>query len=344
MPMQTAQATLVTGATGFVGSRLVAWLARTGDDVRALARPASETRALDGLPVTIVRGDLRDPASLRDACRGVRRVFHVAADYRLWAPDPRVIYESNVAGTENLLRAAAEAQVNRIVYTSTVATIAVERPGGLPTESTEATIGDMVGPYKRSKLLAEQAARRAAAEGLPVVIVNPTAPVGPGDWKPTPTGQIIVDALRGRMPAYLDTGLNLVDVDDVAAGHVLAAERGRVGERYLLGGRNMTLKEILDTLARLTGRAAPRVRLPYGVALVAGHLSEAVARITGHPPAIPLDGVRMARHRMFVDASKATRELGFAPGPVEAALGRAVEWYRAHGYAGSTRGQSAASW
>lgn len=339
MPMQTAQATLVTGATGFVGSRLVALLARSGGEVRALARPSSDTRALEGLPVAIVRGDLRDPASLRDACHGVQRVFHVAADYRLWAPDPQVIYDSNVAGTENLLRAAAAARVERVVYTSTVATIAVDRPGGLATEATEATLDEMVGHYKRSKLLAEQAVRRAATEGLPVVIVNPTTPVGPGDWKPTPTGQIIVDALRGRMPAYIDTGLNVVDVDDVAAGHVLAAERGRVGERYLLGGRNMTLKEILDAIARITGRAAPRVRLPYSVALVAGHVSEAVARLTGNRPAVPLDGVRMARHRMFVDASKATRELGFAPGSVEAALARAVEWYRSHGYAeGGRRG------
>ena len=324
--------TLVTGATGFVGSQLVRLLLTRDEPVRVLARPTALTRALDGLPVEWAYGDLRDPASLRAACRGVRRVFHVAADYRLWSPDPRAIYESNVAGTRHLLQAAAEAGVERFIYTSTVATIAMDRPGPLPDESAEARLEDMVGPYKRSKFLAEQEARRAAAEGLPVVIVSPTTPVGPGDWKPTPTGRIIVDFLRGRMPAYVDTGLNLVAVEDVAAGHLLAAERGAIGERYLLGARTMTLKDLLATLAALTGRAAPRVRLPYSVALAAGYASEALARLTGREPRVPLDGVRMARHRMFVDCSRATRELGFVPGPVEDALARAVQWYTAHRY------------
>ncbi|MDE3154132.1 MAG: NAD-dependent epimerase/dehydratase family protein [Acidobacteriota bacterium] len=324
--------TLVTGATGFVGSQLVRLLLARNEPVRVLVRPTALTRALEGLPVEWAYGDLRDQASLQAACRGVRRVFHVAADYRLWARDPQAIYESNVGGTRHLLRAAADAGVERFIYTGTVATIAMGRPGPLPDETAEARLDEMIGPYKRSKFLAEQEVRRAAAAGLPVVIVSPTTPVGPGDWKPTPTGKIIVDFLQGRMPAYVDTGLNLVAVEDVAAGHLLAAERGTIGERYLLGGRNLTLRELLGTLAALTGRKAPRVRLPYGVALAAGYASEAVSRLTGREPRVPLDGVRMARHRMFVDCSKATREIGFAPGPVDEALARAIAWYVAHRY------------
>ncbi|HVC18837.1 MAG TPA: hopanoid-associated sugar epimerase [Vicinamibacterales bacterium] len=335
--------TLVTGATGFVGSELVRQLVARGEQVRVLVRPTARTRVVDGLPVETVYGDLRDPASLRDACRGVHRVFHVAADYRLWSPEPQVIYDSNVAGTRHLLAAAGDAGAERIVYTSTVATIAVDRPGGLPDETTEARLDEMIGHYKRSKFMAEQEARLAAARGLPVVIVNPTTPVGPGDWKPTPTGRIIVDFLRGRMPAYIDTGLNLVAVEDVAAGHLLAAERGRVGERYLLGARNMTLREILAALAQITGRRAPRVRLPYAVAFAAGCASEAVARLTGREPVVPLDGVRMARHRMFVDCTRATRELGFTPGPVDAALERAVRWYTAHRYVADAGDHEAAA-
>ena len=335
--------TLVTGATGFVGSQLVRLLLTRNEPVRVLARPTALTRALDGLPVEWAYGDLREPASLQAACRGVRRVFHVAADYRLWSPDPQAIYDSNVAGTRHLLVAAAEAGVERFIYTSTVATIAMGRPGPLPDETAEARLDEMIGPYKRSKFLAEREVRRAAAAGLPVVIVSPTTPVGPGDWKPTPTGRIIVDFLRGRMPAYVDTGLNLVAVEDVAAGHLLAAERGRIGERYLLGARNMTLKELLATLAAITGRPAPRVRLPYPMALAAGYASEAFARLTGREPRVPLDGVRMARHRMFVDCSKAARELGFQPGPVEDALARAVRWYVAHQYVTGPAGDAGAA-
>jgi len=323
---------LVTGATGFIGSHLTRVLVARGCRVRALVRPDSRLDELKGLSVDVVRGDLRDPASLARAVDGVRRVFHAAADYRLWTPDPQALYASNVEGTRHLIDACRRIELDRFIHTSSVATLAVPRGTALPDETTVARIGEMVGHYKRSKLLAEQEVLAAAATGLPAVIVNPTTPVGPGDWKPTPTGRMIVDFLRGRMVAYLDTGLNLVPVEDVAEGHLLAAERGRVGERYILGGRNMALKEIFDALAVVSGRPAPRVRMPFAVALAAGYASEMFARISSREPPVPLEGVRMARHKMFVDASKAQRELGFAPGSVEEALGRAVSWYRERGY------------
>jgi dihydroflavonol-4-reductase len=330
--------TLVTGATGFVGSHVARQLAAGGEQVRALVRASSQRRWLDSLPIVIFPGDLRYPETLERACRGVKRVYHVAADYRLWSADPAEIYENNVTGTHNLLEAARRAGVERFVYTSTVATIirhGKSQPGALPDETTAASQDEMIGHYKRSKFLAEQEALRAAASGLPVVIVNPTAPVGPGDWKPTPTGRIILDFLRGRMPAYVDTGLNLVAVEDVAAGHLLAAERGRIGERYILGHRNMSLKEILGVLARISGRRAPRLRLPHAAAYMAGLASEIAARVSGGEPRIPLEGVRMSRQKMYVEAGKAVRELGFAPGSVEAALERAVRWYQAGGHAGT---------
>lgn len=334
--------TLVTGASGFVGSHVARQLVAAGDSVRILVRRSSRLEYLDGLTAERIEGDLRDEASIRRAMKGVRRVFHVAADYRLWARNPEEIYDSNVGGTRRLLDAAAAERVSRIVYTSTVATIAVTQPEGphdaLPDESTPAVVDQMIGHYKRSKFLAEAEAKKAAAAGLPVVIVNPTTPVGPGDWKPTPTGKIIVDFVNGKMPAYVDTGLNLVAVEDVAAGHLLAAERGRVGERYLLGARNMTLKQILEALAVITGRPAPRVRLPHAVALAAGYADTWLSRLVGRAPSIPVEGVKMSRHRMFVGKGKAERELGFAPGPVEAALARAVAWYQEHGY---TRGRVA---
>jgi dihydroflavonol-4-reductase len=287
---------------------------------------------LEDLAAELVEGDMRDKASLARALSGVQRVFHVAADYRLWSRRTEEIYESNVAGTRNLLEAARNAGVERFVYTSTVATIAVPRSGSLPNEETQARLEEMIGHYKRSKFLAEQEALRAAAGGLPVVIVNPTAPIGPADWKPTPTGRIIVDFLRGRMPAYVDTGLNFVAVEDVAAGHVLAAERGRVGQRYILGGRNMTLKGFLDALAAITGKAAPRMRLPHAVALAAAHADELVSRMLGCEPQIPVEGVKISRHKMWVESSKAAQELGYQAGPVEAALERAVRWYEEHRY------------
>jgi dihydroflavonol-4-reductase len=324
--------TLVTGATGFLGSHVARELAGRGGSVRVLVRPSSDSRALDGLDAERFSGDLRDRASLERAVDNVQRIYHVAADYRLWARNPREIYESNVTGTQNLLDAARRAGVERFIYTSTVATIAVPREGGLPDERTQSSIGEMIGHYKRSKFEAEQAALRAGESGLPVVIVNPTTPVGPGDWKPTPTGKMIVDFLNGRMPGYVDTGLNFVPVEDCARGHLLAAERGRIGERYILGGCNLTLKQMLDILSSISGRRAPRWKFPHALAYAAGCVDSAVSRLVGREPQIPLEGVRMARHKMFVDASKAGRELGFAPGPIEAAFERAVAWYESNGY------------
>ncbi len=325
--------TLVTGATGFVGGHVARQLLAAGQRVRVLVRPSSNLRVLDDLSVERAEGDLGDLVSLDRAMRGVRRVFHVAADYRLWARHPEAIYATNVEGTRRLFEVAGQAGVERIVYTSTVATIAVTtQDGSLPSEETLATLDQMIGHYKRSKFLAELEAVKAAAAGLPIVIVNPTAPVGPGDWKPTPTGRIILDFLNGKMPAYVDTGLNVVGVEDVAAGHVLAAERGRIGERYILGARNMTLKQILDALAAITGRPAPHLRLPHAVALAAGYADELFSRIIGREPQIPIEGVKMSRHRMFVASDKAERELGYKPAAVEPALAAAVRWYEQHGY------------
>jgi dihydroflavonol-4-reductase len=323
---------LVTGATGFLGSHVARLLAERGQRVRVLVRAGRQGSHLDNLPVEQVTGDLRDAASLAAATEGVETVYHVAADYRLWAREPREIYESNVAGTRNLLQAASNAGVARFVYTSTVATVAVPHGDTLPDERTQSSLDQMIGHYKRSKWMAEQEAVSAAQAGMPVVIVNPTTPVGPGDAKPTPTGRTIVDFLNGRMPAYVETGLNWLPVEDAAAGHLLAAERGVAGERYILGGENLSLKQVLDMLAAVSDQPAPRVRLPHAVVLAAGYLDAAVSRVLGREPRIPLEGVRMARHSMFVDASKARRELGFAPGPVSAALERAVRWYQANGY------------
>jgi dihydroflavonol-4-reductase len=324
--------TLVTGASGFVGSHVARQLVAAGQSVRVLVRRGSNLAALGGLHVECFEGDLRDTSSLERAVLGVRRVYHVAADYRLWTPRPEEIYETNVEGTRRLLAAAKNAGVERIVYTSTVATIAVPRHGALPNEDTRATVDEMIGHYKRSKFLAEQVAVEAAAAGVPVVIVNPTAPVGPWDWKPTPTGRIILDFLKGKMPAYVDTGLNVAAVEDIAAGHLLAAEKGRIGERYILGARNMTLKQILDALSAITGRPAPRVRLPHAIALAAGYADELFSRLAGREPQIPVEGVKMSRLRMFVESDKAARELGYKPTSVEAALERAVRWYEEHGY------------
>jgi dihydroflavonol-4-reductase len=324
--------TLVTGASGFLGSHIARLLVERGDGVRVLLRQTSQTRLLEGLAAERVPGDLRDPASLDKALSGVHTVYHVAADYRLWARDPREIYESNVQGTRNLLEAARRAEVEKFVYTSTVGTVAVPRDAALPDESVVTSLDEMTGVYKRSKWLAEQEARKAAAAGLPVIIVNPTTPVGPGDAKPTPTGRIIVDFLNGRMPAYVDTGLNFVPVEDAAAGHILAAERGRIGERYILGGENLTLKRALQILSQVSGRPAPRVRVPHVLALGAAYADAALSRLIGREPQIPLEGVRMARHSMFVNTEKARAELGFSPGPLTAAFERAVRWYESNGY------------
>ena len=332
--------TLLTGATGFLGSHVARLLVARGDRTRALVRPSSNLRAIDSLPLERVLGDLRDPASLRRALDGVRRVFHIAADYRLDVRDPREMYESNVVGTRNLLEAARSAGVAQFIYTSTVATIAVHRPNLLPNEETPTSLQEMIGHYKRSKYMAEQEALRFAAEGFPVIIVNPSTPVGPGDWKPTPSGRILLDFLNRRMPGYVDTGLNWVPVEDCAAGHLLAAGRGRPGQRYILGAANLTLKELLDMLSSLTGIPAPRFRFPHAVALVAGYFDRGVSRLLGRTPQIPVEGVRMSRHRMFVDCSKAGRELGFRPGPIDAALERAIRWYEENGYVRDGRASS----
>jgi len=327
-------AALVTGGTGFVGANLVRELLRDGRAVRVLARPGGDRRALAELPVEIVEGDLLDPPSLRSAVRGVTTVFHVAADYRLWARDPNALYRANLDGTRAILQASADAGVGRIVYTSTVGALGIPRDGTPGTEETPVTLGDMVGPYKRSKFIAEQVALEFARAGLPVVVVNPSAPIGPWDVKPTPTGQMIVDALRGRLFATVDTGLNLVHVRDVARGHILAEARGRVGEKYILGHAegNLALATICRLIAELGGCRAPRVRIPYAVAWCAAACSEGFARLTGGVPKVPLDAVRMARKRMFFSPAKAVRELGLPQTDVREAVREAVEWFFQHGY------------
>ena len=315
---------LVTGASGFLGWHVAKLLLERDAAVRALVRPGSQ---VDGLAVETATGDLRDPASLERAVAGCELLFHVAADYRLWAKDPRDLYSSNVDGTRNLLEAARKAGVRRVVYTSTVGCIGIPH-GGIGDESTPVTLEDMAGDYKRSKFQAEQVALEFARAGLDVVIVNPTAPIGDHDVKPTPTGKIVLDFLNGQMPAFIDTGLNVVDVRDTAAGHLLACEHGRSGERYILGSENLTLAQILQKLAAITGKKAPSVRLPYAVAYCAGACSTAWAELTGTPPRVPMDAVRMARKKMWVTHEKARRELGFEPGPAEVALQRAVDWFR----------------
>jgi dihydroflavonol-4-reductase len=333
--------TLVTGAAGFLGSHVARQLVGRGESVRVLLRASSSNRAIADLPLEYVTGDLRDAASLDRAMAGIRHVYHVAADYRLWAKRSQDIYDSNVGGTKNLLSAAERAGVELLVYTSTVATIAVDRkPAGngvegaasLPNEFTDAKLEEMIGHYKRSKWQAEKLVLDAAKAGAPVIVAMPTTPVGPWDWKPTPTGKIVVDFLNGKMPGYVETGLNFVGVEDCAAGHLLVAERGKVGERYLLGAENLTLKALLDTLAHLTGLPAPKLKIPHGLALTAAYAETAFSRLLGREPQIPVEGVKIAQHLMFVDASRAQRELGFQPSPVAAALERAVRWYEANGY------------
>jgi dihydroflavonol-4-reductase len=326
--------TLITGATGFVGSAVLRQLINAGHSVRSLIRANSDRRNLAGLPVEIMIGDLKDRASLDRALAGCSILFHVAADYRLWVPNPQEIYETNVTGTCNIMLAAAQAGVTRIVYTSSVATLGLTPDGSPADENTPVSLADMIGHYKRSKFLAEAEVKRLAEEqGLPVVIVNPSTPVGPRDIKPTPTGRMIVEAASGRMPAYVDTGLNLVHVDDLAIGHLLALERGEIGERYVLGAVNVTLKKILTELAAITGRRPPRIRLPHNLVLPVAYISEAWARMTGlNEPRVTLVGARLAKKRMFFSAEKARRVLGFHPRPIEEALRDAVDWFRQHGY------------
>ena len=326
---------LVTGGTGFVGANVVRELLAEGAAVRVLARPGGERRALAGLAVEIVEGDLLDRASLARAARGVPTVFHVAADYRLWARDPRVLFRTNVDGTRAMLEAAADAGARRIVYTSTVGALGIPHDGTPGTEETPVSLADMVGPYKASKFLAEEVARGMAKAGAPIVVVNPSAPVGPWDVKPTPTGRMIVDFMQGRMFASLDTGLNLVHVRDVARGHLLAARHGRIGQRYILGHANLSLREIFGLLAAITGRRPPRVQIPYAVAWFGAACLTGGARLTGRVPRVSLTAVRMAKKRMYFDPSKAVRELGLPQTDVGQALEDAVAWFRAQGGAGA---------
>jgi dihydroflavonol-4-reductase len=325
---------LVTGGTGFVGSHLVRVLLERGQQVRCLVRPASRRDNLNDLSVEFVTGDLRDLDSLRQAVKGVNAVYHCAADYRLWCKDPNEMYQSNVEGSNNVMQAAFDEGVDRVVYTSTVGCLGLNEDGKPANEDSPVTIDDMIGHYKRSKFLAEGKVREWARRGLPVVIVNPSTPVGELDIKPTPTGKIIVDFLRGKMFGYVDTGMNLIDVRDCAEGHVVAAEKGRVGERYILGGRNLTLKELFDALASVTEIASPKMKVPHWVAETYARIENLWSiNIARREPDVPLESVKMARHKMWFDASKAIQELGLTQRPIEQALERAVNWFREHGYA-----------
>ncbi|MGD0493498.1 MAG: hopanoid-associated sugar epimerase [Steroidobacteraceae bacterium] len=322
---------LVTGGTGFVGAAVARALLAGGWEVRALVRAGSNRSNLRELPVELAVGDLTERPSLDRAVADCAAVFHVAADYRLGAPDPSQLYRANVDGTRNILAAARQAGVGRVVYTSSVATIGIPADGTPGDERTPVALEAMIGHYKRSKFLAEQAALEAARDGLSLVIVNPSTPIGPGDVKPTPTGQVVLDAAAGRMPAYVDTGLNIVHVDDVAAGHLLALRRGRTGERYILGGQDMTLEQILGEIARMVGRKPPRIRLPYGLVLPLAYLAEGMAKISGRSGRLTLEGLRMSRKRMFFSSAKAQRELGYTWRPPAEAFADAVHWFREQG-------------
>ena len=324
----------VTGATGFLGSHVARQLLAHGTDLRLLVRATSRTNNIDDLSAERVVGDLRDSASLKKAMSGCECVFHVAADYRLWARNGQELYDSNVEGTRNVLQAARDTGVRRVIYTSSVATMGFGNNGRLTDESTPVTIANMIGDYKRSKFMAERLVIEAAQAGQNVVMVNPTTPIGERDIKPTPTGRIVVDFLRRKFPAYVDTGLNLVDVVDCAQGHLLAMEKAVPGERYILGGENLTLKQILDKLAAITGLPSPKVKLPYAVAYATGVVDTLVTgTLRKREPRVTLDSVRMGRKKMFVTSAKAERELGWNPQPVDDALRRAAEWFQANGYA-----------
>lgn len=325
--------TFVTGATGFIGSSIVRELLKDGREVRVLVRPASNLANLKGLDVEIWQGDLLDSPGLRLGLKGCDVLYHAAADYRLWTRRPDEMYRTNVDGTTAVLEAALENGLSRVVYTSSVGTLGNRGNGTAGNEDTNVSLDDMVGPYKKSKFLAEREAERFVARGLPLVIVNPSTPVGPWDIKPTPTGKIIVDFLKRRMPAYLDTGLNLVAVEECARGHILAEQKGCIGRKYILGNANLSLRDIFRMLQEITGIPAPRVRLPYAPVLMAAWLNEGLSRVTGREPLIPLAGVQMAAHHMYFDSERAVRELGLPQTPVIKALERAVEWFRTNGYA-----------
>ncbi len=324
----------VTGATGFVGSHVARVLAEQGADLRLLVRASSDLRNIQALRAERVVGDLRDPVSLEKAMEGCDVVFHVAADYRLWVRDPQEMYRSNVDGTRSLLEAAQKLRVRRVVYTSSVATMGFTSNGQPADENSPVSLERMIGHYKRSKFMAEEVALAAGRSGVDVVVVNPSTPVGEQDIKPTPTGRIVVDFLKKKFPAYVDTGLNLVDVRECARGHVAALEKGRSGERYILGGENLTLKQILDKLGAITGLPSPTIRVPYVMALATGVVDELVTgRILGKEPRATIDAVRMGRKKMFVSSAKAERELGWKMVPVDDGLRRATEWFRENGYA-----------
>jgi dihydroflavonol-4-reductase len=324
----------VTGATGFLGSHVARVLAEQGAKLRLLVRSTSDLRNIADLRAERVEGDLRDTVSFEKALAGCDALFHVAADYRIWVRDPEQMYRSNVEGTRALIESARKQGVRRIVYTSSVATMGFGSNGTLADENSPVSLGDMIGPYKRSKFMAEQVAFEAARAGVDVVVVNPTTPIGERDVKPTPTGRIVVDFLKRKFPAYVDTGLNLVDATECARGHVQAFEKGRSGERYILGGENLTLKQILDRLAAITGLPSPSVKLPYVFALAAGVVDETVTgRILGKEPRATIDAVRMGRKKMFITSAKAERQLGWQSVPVNGALQRSVDWFRANGYA-----------
>jgi dihydroflavonol-4-reductase len=328
----------LTGATGFVGSHVARLLAEQGADLRLLVRKTSRTENIDDLNADRVIGDLRDLESLKAAIEGCEFVFHIAADYRLWTPDPDEMYKSNVEGTRAIIEAAQQANVRRVVYCSSVATMGFTSEARPVTESDPVSLADMIGHYKRSKFMAEQVALAAGKQGGNVVVVNPTTPVGENDIKPTPTGRIIVDFLKGNFPAYVDTGLNLVDVAEVARGHILAMEKAVPGERYILGGEDLTLKQLLDKLAAITGLPSPTIRVPHSVAMGFAVFDELfTGRILGKEPRATVDAVRMGRKKMFASSAKAERELGYKVVPVENALRRAVDWFKSHGYANSGR-------
>ena len=330
--MAETDVTLVTGATGFVGAAVARALRAAGHRLRLTVRRGSDRRNLQGIEAALVEADLADPAGLPAAVQGCRYVFHVAADYRLWVPDPAAMRRVNVDGTVALLRAAAQAGVERVVYTSSVAALGFNADGTPGDELTPVVPAGLAGVYKRSKYDAEQAVRQLAAAGQNIVIVNPAAPVGPGDVKPTPTGKMILDAANGKMPAYVDTGLSVVHVDDVAAGHVLALARGVAGEAYILGSENLMMRDVLAIIARQTGRAAPRIRLPIGPLVPLAAVLEWVAGFTGKTPLMTPDVLKMARKKMFFSSAKAIRELGYTPRPAEQAVADALSWFRAQGW------------
>jgi dihydroflavonol-4-reductase len=324
----------LTGATGFVGSHVARALVAQGADLRLLVRSGSDLRNIQELQAERVVGDLRDAASLKKAVAGCEVVFHVAADYRLWVRDPEQMYRSNVDGTKAILEAARENKVRRVVYTSSVATMGFQSNGHLANEDSPVSLANMIGPYKRSKFMAEEIAIQAGKSGMDVVVVNPTTPVGERDLKPTPTGRIVVDFLKKKFPAYVDTGLNLVDVAECARGHIAALEKGKTGQRYILGGENLTLKQILDKLAAITGLPSPNIRVPYAVALATGVVDQVfTGYIRRREPRATIDAVRMGRKKMFVSSGKAERDLGWRTVPVDGGLRRAVEWFQANGYA-----------